>query len=67
VLYTDGVTEAVAPDGSFFGEERLAAFMAERRDDALAAIWGRLAADLDDFQKGSQFDDITVVLLRRNE
>ncbi|MDD8028830.1 MAG: SpoIIE family protein phosphatase [Acidobacteriota bacterium] len=67
MLYTDGVTEAAAPDGSFFGEERLAGFMAERRDDALSAIWGRLAADLDEFQKGSQFDDITVVLLRRNE
>ena len=53
MLYTDGVTEAAAPDGSFFGEERLAGFMAERRDDALSAIWGRLRPTWTNFRKAA--------------
>ncbi|MBN1938671.1 MAG: SpoIIE family protein phosphatase [Candidatus Aminicenantes bacterium] len=66
VLFTDGVTEAVTPAGDFFGEERFVRLVADHRDDDLPAVWNRLAADLDDFQKGDQFDDITVVLLRRS-
>jgi len=67
VLYTDGVTEAVTPEGDFFGEERFVRRVTDHRDEDLASIWGRLSAELDDFQKGNRFDDITVVLLKRSE
>ncbi len=67
VLYTDGVTEAVTPEGAFFGEERFVRRVMDRRDEDLASIWGTLSAELDDFQKGNRFDDITVVLLKRSE
>jgi len=67
VLYTDGVTEAVTPDGAFFGEERFVRRVTDHRDEDLASIWGTLSAELDDFQKGNQFDDITVVFLKRSE
>ena len=67
VLYTDGVTEAVTPEGAFFGEERFVRRVMDHRDEDLASIWGTLSAELDDFQKGNRFDDITVVLLKRSE
>lgn len=67
VLYTDGVTEAVTPEGAFFGEDRFIRLLADHRDDDLAAVWNRLSGDLDEFQKGTQFDDITIVLLKRSE
>jgi len=65
VLYTDGVTEAVTPEGEFFGEERFVRLVIDNRNEDLASVWNRLSGDLDAFQKGRQFDDITVVLLKR--
>lgn len=66
-LYTDGVTEAAAPDGDFFGSRRL--------EDALDAHLGLFSRNLSEFiagimtrleaftRKAPQNDDITMLAL----
>ena len=62
LIYTDGVTEAVNPQGEFFGDERLLATV--RSSDGAGpnrtceAVWGALQA----YQAGaSQEDDVTLL------
>lgn len=63
LLYSDGVTEALAPDGSFYGETRLSALAAAVQQDP-AALVAALFADVADFeQEEPQADDITVLCL----
>lgn len=65
VLYTDGVTEAMTPEHEMFGEERLCEFLSERSDKSLIGICEDIEKELDEFQQGNQFDDITIMMLRR--
>lgn len=63
--YTDGVTEARAEDGGFFGEERLLPLLQHHRDDAtmlLSSISQALAAYIGN---AGQFDDITMMAVHR--
>src|SRR5690606_3733886 len=65
VFYTDGVTEARAPGGAFFGDaglERLLLRCAGRAPDELCAC---VLAALDEFQGPERHDDVTVLALRR--
>lgn len=63
LLYSDGVTEAVAPDGSFYGEARLSALAATVTQDP-AALVAAVFADVADFeQEEPQADDITMLCL----
>ena len=66
-LCTDGVTEAVSADGRFFGEESLVASLAEHAPLASAEdVVSAVVADVDVFASGrEQFDDLTVVAIRR--
>jgi hypothetical protein len=62
LLYTDGVTEAVNPQGEFFGDERLLATVRSSDgagpDQTCGAVWGALQA----YQAGaSQEDDVTLL------
>ena len=65
VLYTDGVTEAMNPEGDFFGEDRLSALVqqhatgpfAELRDEMLSAVTSFAAPS-------EQQDDMTMLVLR---
>jgi sigma-B regulation protein RsbU (phosphoserine phosphatase) len=67
VLYTDGVTEAMAVDGSLFGEERLEQVLAERRTASCEAIVGEVFDAVMDFSKGTaQADDIAILVVRYN-
>lgn len=69
LLYTDGVTEALDPDGNMFGYERLTASL--RRHFGLApnaeALRDDLAADLGTFSRGEPLrdDQAFVVLLEQ--
>ena len=62
LFYTDGATEAVSADDSFFGEQRLAEAV---RDQVGAQGAVRAAVDaVDVFAKGrEQFDDLTLLAL----
>jgi len=66
LLYTDGVTEAPAPDDTMFGSERLRAALAEspfppRLSEWTEALWKRLQGFAG---ARRQEDDITVAVLR---
>jgi serine phosphatase RsbU (regulator of sigma subunit) len=62
IFYTDGLTEAQAPDDSFYGEDRLEALLGQPSEDLLASILGDALA----FAQGRSFaDDLTLLILRR--
>ncbi|MBL8231881.1 MAG: SpoIIE family protein phosphatase [Bryobacterales bacterium] len=66
VLYTDGVTEAVNPQGEEFGEQRLASALLRLRQSSAAALRDALIQEVDLFVAGApQHDDITIAVLRR--
>lgn len=67
VLYTDGVSEAVSPDKEFFGTGRLEEFLKENSRLNPREMAEKLNKALGDFQGDSQSDDITLVILQRNE
>jgi sigma-B regulation protein RsbU (phosphoserine phosphatase) len=63
-LFTDGVTEARAPDGTLFGEERLAALLRSLAGFDAETIAGRVERAILDFQEGAPRDDVAVLALR---
>lgn len=65
-LYTDGVTEAIAANDSFYGEPRLEKLLASQPLDSTACAWVDLVSkDVADFSLGhAQADDITVLAIR---
>lgn len=65
VLYTDGVTEARDPSGTFFDEENLVHTLNGLSDLPAQTIADRLGAELDRFSPDLQEDDRTVLILRR--
>lgn len=67
VLYTDGVTEALSPEGSFFGEARLhRAIKNQDKDESAQRAQDRLMRAVTDFVgENAPSDDITLMVLRR--
>ncbi len=61
-LYTDGVTEAMDPDGGQFGEGRLKESLDSFGGASVDGMLGKLRSDLDAFASGApQHDDITMM------
>jgi len=64
VLYTDGVTEALDPEGSLYGEQRLFDTLAQCDRDPAGAV-AAVVADVAQFSGGAaQADDMTLLVLR---
>jgi sigma-B regulation protein RsbU (phosphoserine phosphatase) len=65
-LYTDGVTDAIAADESFYGDDRLERELTAIAADASAAAWVEASMQsVFSFAEGhAQADDITVMALR---
>lgn len=61
-IYTDGVTEAAAPDGEEFGEERLIDTLRRDRNASASLLLRNIIETVESFSPGEQGDDITVVL-----
>jgi serine phosphatase RsbU (regulator of sigma subunit) len=62
IFYTDGLSEAQAPDASFYGEARLQALLGLASEDLQAAILADVAA----FTQGRPLaDDLTLLILTR--
>lgn len=67
-LYTDGVTEATNAADELFGEERLKAVLDRERGDTPESVLKAVEAELHIFVgEAPQFDDITMLGLRRKE
>lgn len=65
VLFSDGVADAQNADGEEFGDERLLALV-NGSTEAAEAIVGAVFDAIDAFAAGApQFDDITIMVLRR--
>ena len=65
VCYTDGITEARAADGSFFGERRLEQALRSIRRESADRVANAIADEAISFQHGDTRDDIAVVVARR--
>lgn len=65
LLYTDGITEGRAADGSPFGVERLVEFIIRHSHDGTPApeMIRRLHHAISDYQHGTLIDDATIVML----
>ncbi len=64
VLYTDGLTEARTPEGVFYGEERLRAFLGTMTDATPQDIATRAFDEVWKFSAGKLRDDMAVLVLR---
>jgi sigma-B regulation protein RsbU (phosphoserine phosphatase) len=64
LAYTDGVIEAVNPAGEEWRLERLVNTAAENAAQGAGDIVDSIFASMDEFSRGSQTDDATVVVLR---
>jgi sigma-B regulation protein RsbU (phosphoserine phosphatase) len=65
VLYTDGVTEASSPRNELYGLDRFARLVTSCKSLELSQMVNQIDKDLKKFQQGNQFDDITVLALKR--
>ena len=65
VLYTDGVTEASSPQDEMFGLDRFSKLVCSYERLKLSQMINHIDKDLKEFQQGNQFDDITVLALKR--
>ena len=65
VLYTDGVTEASSPQDELFGLDRFSKLVCSCESLKLWQMINHIDKELKDFQQGNQFDDITVLALKR--
>lgn len=65
VFYTDGVTEAMSPDGTEeYGEGRLIACIKKHREDSAQELQDAIIADINLFSDTIQYDDITLIVLK---
>jgi serine phosphatase RsbU (regulator of sigma subunit) len=67
VIYSDGVSEAVNPNGEEFGPTRLYEVVARNLDASASGIRDRIESALTKFCQGTPAaDDITLVIVKRN-
>jgi len=60
--YSDGITEARSPSGTFYGEERLKTVLLRCPGLDPDEVIGKIIADVEDFSGGTEpYDDITLV------
>ena len=66
VLYTDGVTDVLSPDGDSFGEERLRQVLVDHSGSPVAETLEALDETISAFQQDMPvFDDLTLLAVRR--
>ena len=63
LLFTDGITEAMAPNGEEFGESRLITTAATSSDQSLDNLQSQLLEQVKNFCNYHMSDDATLILL----
>jgi sigma-B regulation protein RsbU (phosphoserine phosphatase) len=63
LIYSDGVTEAEAPSGEEFGDERLVRCLRDSHGQAPRSLVQRIVESVNEFSHGSRYDDVTVVAI----
>jgi phosphoserine phosphatase RsbU/P len=67
VFYTDGVNEAVSPEGKFYGTQRFIDHFLKDGDPSAREEASAILKDVMDFQEENQHDDITITVFKRLE
>ena len=65
VLYTDGVTEAQAPNGEMLEEEGLEELLKANASQPVGKVCAVIVERVEEFQEGILHDDVTILALRR--
>ena len=65
LIYTDGVTEACSPDDELFGLDRFTKLVCGCESLNLSQMFEHIDKELKIFQQGNQFDDITMLALKK--
>jgi phosphoserine phosphatase RsbU/P len=67
ILYTDGVTDALSPEGTFFGEPRLFSLITAHGTEPIREMLEYLDDALIEFRRGlAPMDDITLLAIQRD-
>jgi len=65
LLYTDGITEAINPQGIFWGEDKLADIIRQNANSSAEHLIQKILQALKDHTDGSPLaDDITLMISR---
>jgi anti-sigma regulatory factor (Ser/Thr protein kinase) len=65
VLYTDGITEAQAPNGNLFGLDRLIYLIESRANEPPEVLQQAIQAEISNFRRDSQSrDDATLLIIK---
>ena len=65
ILYTDGVSEALSPEGKEYGTERLKKLVIKNKNLSLDNICDVIIKDVTGFEAENRFDDITLVAFKK--
>lgn len=65
VCYSDGVTDAIRPNGELYGIERLQKIIYENRHESAKELVKLITRDIDNFREGEeQPDDLTLLVVK---
>ena len=66
-LFTDGIIEAVSPEDEEYGVKRLEQVLVKNKNYPIQKICSTVVKNVKDFEAGTQFDDITLVALKKSK
>ena len=67
VFYTDGITEAPNNEKEMFGVERITKFLTKYQDQPASVIAEKIKSSVIEFEGNQQqFDDLTLIILKKN-
>ena len=67
VAYTDGLTESRGVEHGFYGNDRLVSLLSDPPDGGADEILSAISADLAEYSPGTRADDVTVIVIRREQ
>jgi phosphoserine phosphatase RsbU/P len=67
VLFTDGILEAPDKNNNEYGLDKVIEQFSNIKNIGLKNCGDTLIADVLDYQSGNRFDDITLLMLKRNK